>query len=60
MKWGVAQLAERLAVNQEVAGSSPAAPVSSVGPFLGVRHLAFNREASRDRLFNSEHSGYCA
>ena len=26
-KWGVAQLAERLAVNQEVGGSSPPAPV---------------------------------
>ena len=25
--WGVAQLAERLTVNQEVAGSNPAAPV---------------------------------
>ncbi len=26
-RWGVAQLAERLAVNQEVVGSSPTAPV---------------------------------
>ena len=26
-RWGVAQLAERLAVNQEVGGSSPPAPV---------------------------------
>ena len=27
-RWGVAQLAERLAVNQEVGGSSPPAPVA--------------------------------
>lgn len=27
IEWGVAQLAERLAVTQEVAGSNPAAPV---------------------------------
>ena len=27
-RWGVAQPAERLAVNQEVAGSTPAAPVA--------------------------------
>ena len=26
-RWGVAQLAERLAVNQEVGGSTPPAPV---------------------------------
>ena len=60
MEWGVAQLAERLAVNQEVAGSSPAAPVLSIGPFHGARRLAFDREASYARLFNSKRSGYCA
>jgi hypothetical protein len=43
MEWGVAQLAERLAVNQEVAGSSPAAPVPSIGPSHGARRLAFDR-----------------
>jgi hypothetical protein len=30
-RWGVAQLAERLAVNQEVGGSSPPAPVEERG-----------------------------
>ena len=28
INWGVVQSAERLAVNQEVAGSSPAAPAT--------------------------------
>jgi hypothetical protein len=28
--WGVVQLAERVAVNHEVAGSSPAAPAHSL------------------------------
>jgi hypothetical protein len=40
--WGVAQLAERLAVNQEVAGSSPAAPVRSLIALLVAAILALS------------------
>ena len=29
-RWGIAQLAERLAVNQNVAGSSPATPANEI------------------------------
>ncbi len=38
-EWGVAQLAERLAVNQEVGGSSPPAPVKEVIAQLDVTTL---------------------
>src|SRR5678815_609420 len=42
--WGVAQLAERPAVNRKVAGSTPAAPVTNGRPSLAhatVAHSSF-------------------
>ena len=37
--WGVAQLAERLAVNQEVVGSTPTAPVGGSSVTEGFKDL---------------------
>ena len=39
-EWGVAQLAERLAVNQEVGGSSPPAPVRCLSRGSDLRDIA--------------------
>ena len=51
VKWDVAQLAERLAVNQEVGGSSPPVPVKALHPLPTVAEpfdVVVTRRVSRD------------
>ena len=51
VKWDVAQLAERLAVNQEVGGSSPPVPVKALQPLPTVAEpfdVVVTRRVSRD------------
>src|SRR2546425_3461656 len=45
--WGVGQLADRPAVNREVGGSSPPAPVRSPQRTSSPRHARLLREAAR-------------